>query len=129
MAKTVLVVDDDIDFRLQMRMHLEQEGFQVVEAANLDEADAWLAEHKPDLALVDLMMNHTDDGFTLCHHIKRKDNAIPVIMITGVTGDSGINFEPTSREDRSWIQADVVLNKPVRFEQLRKEMDRLMVDA
>ena len=80
------------------------------------------------MAIVDLMMENFDDGFRLCYKIKKADKNIPVILVTGVAGETGMDFDASTNEERSWIKADVVLDKPIRFEQLKREMDRLLPD-
>ena len=124
--RTVLIVDDDPDFLDQMELELAAAGFAVVRAEGEAAAEALLPTHRFDLAVVDLMMESPDSGFTLCHHIKRRDPQVPVILVTSVASETGITFHPASREDRSWVSADAVLDKPVRFEQLKREIRRLL---
>jgi CheY-like chemotaxis protein len=62
----------------------------------------------------------------LCYRIKKQDPTIPVIMVTSVTSETGLDFDATTKEERSWIKADALLDKPVRFEQLQREMNRLL---
>lgn len=125
-GKTILVVDDDFDFREQMKLQLEAAGFRVLEAEGDPEAREVLKTARPDLAIVDLMMDHSDAGFALSHYIKRQDAGIPVILVTAVTAETGITFDAATDEERSWVKADALLAKPVRFEQLRREIDRLL---
>jgi CheY-like chemotaxis protein len=125
-GKTILVVDDDYDFREQMKLQLQAAGFTVLEAEGEAEARRVLATTRPDLAVVDLMMEHSDAGFALSHHIKRLDATIFVILVTAVTAETGITFDAATDEERSWVKADALLAKPVRFEQLRREIDRLL---
>ncbi|HOI55897.1 MAG TPA: response regulator [Phycisphaerae bacterium] len=125
-ARTILVVDDDMDFRAQLRVQLEAAGFAVVEADGLAEARKALAQGRPDLVVVDLMMEHMDDGFVLCHEIKAKDAALPVVMVTAVAAETGIKFDATTDGERAWVKADAILDKPVRFEQLKREIGRLV---
>ena len=125
-AKTILVVDDDEDFRLQQEMQLKAAGFEVLTAEGQEEAEEILLESQPDLALVDLMLEDMDGGFSLCYHIKKVYPSLPVILVTGVTRETGLEFEVTTEEERSWVKADVVLAKPVRFEQLKREIARLL---
>ena len=122
----VLIVDDDPDFRLQQRVQLEAAGCEVLEASSRDQAHAMLASEQFDIAMVDLMMEEMDAGFTLCREIKRKDASIPIIMITAVASEAGMEFSASTSEERSWIKADAMLAKPVRFEQLEREMKRLL---
>jgi len=125
-AATILVVDDDVDFREQMQVQFEAAGFKVVAAAGQQPAEAVLKTVRPDLAVVDLMMEHMDGGFALAYHIKKLDPSIPVILVTGVTGETGMDFDAQTAEERSWIKADAFLAKPVRFEQLFGEVRRLL---
>ena len=124
--KTILVIDDDIDFLSQQQVRLEAAGYRVITAEGQNEAVKVLCETRPDLAVVDLMMEDQDGGFTLCHHIKKIDESIPVILVSAVTGETGFEFDTATDEERSWIKADAFLDKPVRFEQLLREIHRLL---
>lgn len=126
MAKRILVVDDDVDFLNQIAAQLTAQGFEVLAADGLTRARQIMAAARPDLAIVDLMLEHLDGGFVLCYHIKRTDATIPVILVTGVTHETGIDFDAATDEERRWVKADVMLDKPVRFERLRSEIDRLL---
>jgi len=123
--KTVLVVDDDEDFRLQLQMQLQAEGFYVLTADSQAGAEEYLREVRFDLAVVDLMMERMDAGFSLSRRLKRAEPPVPVILVTGVTGETGLAFDLLG-EARGWIQADAILAKPLRFEQLRREITRLL---
>jgi two-component system, OmpR family, response regulator len=125
-GKTILVVDDDADFRTQLQVQLEAAGYRVVTAEGQRPAEKLLAAMRPDLAVVDLMMEHVDGGFALCYHIKKLDPRIPVILVTAVASETGLEFDAATDEERSWVKADHLLTKPVRFEQLRREIERLL---
>ena len=122
----VLIVDDDEDFLFQHRIQLENCGFEVATSSSRSEAEEKTATFRPDLAILDLMMEHHDDGFVLSHHLKRRFPGLPVILVTAVTSETGLVFDPSSPEERAWVGADAVLAKPIRFEQLRREVDRLL---
>jgi CheY-like chemotaxis protein len=123
----VLLVDDDQDYLDQLSLRFEREGYAVRTAHNEAEAVQALAETRPDLAVLDLMMDRFDTGFTLAHRIKQMDQNIPVLLVTGVTAETGLEFDKNGNGARSWIKADAVLAKPVRFEQIQRELDRLGV--
>lgn len=123
---TILLVDDDDDFIFQQKLQLERAGFDVLTAPGEDEARQLLAQRRPDLAVVDVMMDNPDSGFTLCYHLRKKDPTIPVIIVTSVLSQTGLEFDVSNDEHRSWIRADVLLAKPIRFEQLKGEIDRLL---
>lgn len=124
--KRVLVVDDDPDFLFQQKLQFENAGFDVIAAESATQARTILGEEKFDLAVIDLMMEETDAGFALSREIKQKNASIPVIMVTAVASETGLEFDAATSEERSWIKADAILEKPVRFEQLMREINRLM---
>ncbi|MCC6143336.1 MAG: response regulator [Candidatus Hydrogenedentes bacterium] len=123
--KTILVTDDDEDFRLQQKLRLEGAGFKVIEAASYHDAREVIRYGKFDMAIVDLMMEEPDAGFTLCQELKRALPDTPIIMVTGVANETGIEFDASTPEERAWIKADTLLAKPIRFEQLLREIHRL----
>lgn len=122
--KTVLIVDDDVDFLEQHRIFLESENFEVATAQSRGEAEELLMTLKPDLAILDLMMEETDDGFVLAYNIKKQYTDVPVILVTAVTSETSLEFDNVGK-DGSWIKADAMLPKPIRFEQLKREIHRL----
>jgi CheY-like chemotaxis protein len=123
--KTVLLVDDDIDYLFQQKAALEQAGFTVRTAEGRHEARDVLSEIVPDCAVLDLMMEEKDSGFMLAYDIKKMMPEVPVIIITAVTNDTGFKFDRNSSGEKEWIKADAILSKPVRPEQLVKEINRL----
>ncbi|MGA2080884.1 MAG: response regulator [Holophaga sp.] len=124
--KNILVVDDDIDLLEQVSMILKAEGYRVIPAQGQKEGEEALLTTVPDLAVLDLMMENMDSGFVLCHHVKRLFPETPVILLTAVKANTGLDFRPQSDEAASWVKADVILDKPVRPEQLRQEVKRLL---
>jgi DNA-binding response OmpR family regulator len=125
----ILLVDDDEDFLFQHRIQLENAGFDVTTATTRAQAEEAVRTTAPDLAILDLMMEEHDDGFVLSHHLKRALPGLPVILVTAVTAETGLVFDPSNAAERVWIGADAMLAKPIRFEQLRKEIDRLLAGA
>jgi CheY-like chemotaxis protein len=124
--QTILIVDDDPDFLLQTRVQLEAAGYDVLAAESQEAAEELLAATRPDAAVLDLMMENQDAGFALAYRIKKIDEAIPVLLVSGVTSETGLEFDAATEEERSWVKADAFLSKPVRFEQLTRELDRLL---
>ncbi len=124
-SPTVLLVDDDHDYLEQMALQFQHAGYQVVKANNENEAHIILKDLTPNFAVIDLMMDQMDGGFTLAYTIKNIDAKIPVVMVTGVTAETGLTFEKAGSGSKSWIKADAVLAKPVRFEQILGELERL----
>lgn len=127
MTKKILVVDDDIDQLDHVALILTAEGYDVIKAQGQKEGEEAILTAMPDLAILDLMMENMDSGFVLCHQIKRLYPETPVILLTAVKSATGLDFSPKSSGAASWIKADILLDKPVRPEQLRNEVKRLMV--
>jgi len=82
-AHSLLLVDDEPRIRRVLRLALEDEGYQVAEAANGYDALAALRREPPDVVLLDLMLPDRD-GFTVCREIRRASD-VPVIMVTART--------------------------------------------
>lgn len=124
--KVILIVDDDEDILFQMKLNLADTDYDIHTAGSEKEARDALNRVKPDLAILDLMMEHRDSGFVLSHYIKRLNSDIKVLLITAVTSETGLEFDTASSDDRSWIKADVIMSKPVRKDQLLREIHKLL---
>lgn len=79
---TILVVDDDADIRLLLRLELSAEGHHILEAGDGAEALAALGAEQPDLVLLDMMMPVVDGWEVL----KTVDHATapPIVVITAL---------------------------------------------
>lgn len=124
--RKALVVDDDEDFVLQQQKALETLGFVVTPAFGRQDAMEKLEGYQPDLAIVDLMMEEKDGGFVLAHYIKKLYPQVPVILVTAVAAETGLQFDLDVPGARRWIKADAILTKPVRLEQLKLEIERVL---
>ncbi len=129
MKKTILVVDDDSDILDQVTAILSNAGYEVVSAEGQASAEEALLKMKPDMAIVDLMMEEKDSGFVLSYQIKKLYPGTPVILLTAVTGATGLSFAGQSEEARSWTKVDRMLDKPIRSEQLKAEVQRLLGES
>ena len=76
----VLVVDDEPMVREVVARYLTIDGMSVHEVGHGDDALAWLADHQPDLVVLDLMLPGSD-GLTILRHL-RAIGDIPVILLT-----------------------------------------------
>ncbi len=124
--KIILIVDDDVDYLFQMREGVKDMGFDVITAGTQKEAEDIIERTRPDLAILDLMMENQDTGFILSHKIKSKYQDVPVIIVSAVTAETGMLFDVTSEEERDWIKADLFLDKGIRNDQLHKEIKKLL---
>ncbi len=124
--KKILVADDDVDYLFQIRLHLQNMGFEVITAESQKEAEEYLEKNKPDLAVFDLMMETEDSGFILSYKTKQKYPDVPVIIATAVASETGISFGLNTEDEKRWIKADLYLEKDIRKEQLEKEINKLL---
>jgi DNA-binding response OmpR family regulator len=124
--KIIFLADDDYDYLFQMRFQMEKWGFEVVTAESQREAEDILSRLRPDLAILDLMMENDDSGFILSYKLKKKYPDVPVIIATAVSAETGMSFGLNSEDDKKWIKADVYLEKGIRPEQLKLEIDKLL---
>ena len=85
-SKQLLIVDDDREIRELLNEYLTRAGFEVLTAAEGNEMRQQLAQHSPDLIILDIMMPG-DDGFTLCQQIRR-DSQVPIIMLTAASDEA-----------------------------------------
>ncbi len=123
---TILVADDDPDYLYQTINNLERSGYRTVAVESQSEAELYISKFKPDLAIFDLMMESDDSGFILCYKIKKKYPDVPVILATAVSSETGLSFSLDSEQEKSWIRADLYLEKGIRAEQLDQEVMKLL---
>jgi DNA-binding response OmpR family regulator len=126
MKKTILIVDDDMDYLYQLKLKIERFGFEVVTADSQHEGEQVIETFKPDLAIFDLMMENEDSGFVLSYKMKKKYPDVPVILATAVTAETGMSFDLSEESNHQWIKADLFLDKGIRGDQLEKEIKKLL---
>ncbi len=124
--KTILIVDDDADYLFQLRHGVKDMGFEAISAGTQKEAEDIIQRMRPDLAILDLMMENQDTGFILCHKIKSMYPDLPIIIVSAVTAETGMLFDVTTEEEQDWVKADLFLDKGIRMDQLHKEINKLL---
>ena len=126
--KKILIIDDDPDLLEGQRIFLQGKGFDVHTADGTEQGLKALKSFRPDLILVDLMMEHYDAGFVFCTKV-RQDPAltkIPIIMQTSAPQKLG--FIPCAYDEkaRSWMKADLILAKPVPLDDLLEKIEEYL---
>lgn len=84
-GETILVVDDEVNIRELARLYLEQEGFQVITAADGNQAIEHIRYDQPSLVVLDLMLPDID-GWEVCRKV-RSTSDLPIIMLTARSED------------------------------------------
>jgi len=124
--KKILIVDDDPEFVNATRELLEAEGHMVMTASNGEQGYAAAKSEKPDLMLLDVMMTHASEGFDIARRLKSDPETqhLPVIILTGIRKAMTLPFRYEPDED--WLPVKAVLEKPVKPEELLRQVDRAM---
>ena len=86
MTPTILIAEDEADIRRILKLYLESEGFDTVEASDGETAVAAVLEHAPDLAILDVMMPGLD-GFAVTRKI-RQHSEIPILILSARSQDN-----------------------------------------
>lgn len=83
----ILVVDDDPDILITLRIVLEANGYVVVEAPSAEQGVKVYQETQPDFIIADLMMEEVDAGTHFVKELQARGNTAPIYMLSSV-GDS-----------------------------------------
>ncbi|MBT8479299.1 MAG: response regulator [Gemmatimonadetes bacterium] len=103
----VLYVEDDADYQDMVREILEAADFKMVAASSAEEGlRAWDAE-KPDLVIVDLMMEEVDAGTSLITELRARGCDVPIYMLSSVGDDLAVSV------DYSGLGLAGVFQKPI----------------
>jgi len=118
----ILVIDDDPDFRAAVTPILKSALYDVVMASNSQEAKEKIFAEKPDLILLDIMMDSLFDGFSLCHAIKTSAEFsdyknTPIIFVSAVKEIAGSRFQFKGDEE-GMVGPDDYIDKPVKPDDL-----------
>jgi DNA-binding response OmpR family regulator len=111
---TVLVVDDDTSLRLLCRVNLELDGYRVLEAPDVAEAEETLLAEPVDVVLLDVHVG-PQSGIELMHWLRERGAAPPVVLVTG----------SVQLDSKTEAEADGVVAKPFRLEELLGVVRRL----
>ena len=118
----ILVVDDDPDIRFAVSLCLRKEGYDVQTAATRSEGMAALKSDRPDLLILDVMMEQPDDGIAMAQELRRTGQSLPIVMLTSVGKVTGMHFD----KDSELVPVDAFFEKPVRPEELLHKVQELL---
>jgi CheY-like chemotaxis protein len=121
--KSVLVADDDGVFVAAVSAVLKSR-YTVRTTSNGSEALAQVRQERPDLIVLDVMMDYMSEGFDVARKLRTdpETRSIPLIMLTGV--DRMYNYR--LEQDESWVPCDRYLEKPIEPETLLAEVEALI---
>ena len=122
--KQVLIADDDPDFLEMHQAVLNNRGYDVITARSSKECLEKLKTSRPNIVVLDVMMEKFDAGFEACRKIKEKFSDLPVMLLTSIGTQTGLEFSSTDAVLRE-TKADVLLDKPVSPKVFIDEIEKL----
>lgn len=105
----ILIVDDDPDMVEASRLVLEKDGYSVTSARNLEDGLKAFEQNKPDLLILDVMMEEPDDGLRLARQVRRAGGTLPILMLSSIGKAMGVQID----KDDEMVPVDEFLEKPV----------------
>jgi CheY-like chemotaxis protein len=127
----ILIIDDDPDMVLATRLCLENAGHEVIEAPDGASGLERVRSERPDLIILDVMMNTTTEGFQLALELRSPDPSspyaefknIPILMLTAIHTTAPVRFSP----DEDYLPVDAFVDKPIDPESLVEQVESLLV--
>lgn len=126
MAK-ILIIDDDPDIVKSMKVVLENKNYTVISAQTGEEGLNTAKQEKPDLVILDVMMETGDKGFDIARRLKKDESSkgIPILMLTAIKGATGFDFKGEAG-DEAWLPVDDYCDKPLNPEGLITKVENLL---
>ena len=118
----ILLVDDDPDVIEVSRIVLEKAGFQVVSASSRTTGMTAVTGNRPDLIVLDVMMEEPDDGFHLAQDLRAAGIETPILMMTSIGRVSGFSFGI----EEELLPVNAFIEKPATPDILLKSVKQLL---
>ncbi len=132
MSGKVLLIDDDQDFRASVKTLLEDHGYEVYEADSGREGLKKVLRCKPDVILLDIMMESDSEGYGVTYSLKYREEYAafrdtPLFMVSSIEGTPDERFQMAGELDM--IRPDRYLTKPLDFTKLFALLDKERASA
>jgi len=124
----ILIVDDDPDFLKTTKLIIESDGYEVVTASDGKQGLGVVKQSKPDLVLLDVMMETLFEGFSFLGTLRTDPgfadySTTPILMISSVRQDTGSRFSFSDEEDMGDVpQPDDYMDKPLKPKELLEKL-------
>ncbi len=118
--RTILVVDDDVDLCDFCAVVLKSQGAQVLCANSVPEGLKLAQEARPDLVVLDIIMEEADSGFQLASRLSKDYPGLPIIMLSSIAEASSQVF------DTSTLPVHELVEKPMAPQDLLNTVKRLL---
>ena len=113
-AKSIVIIDDDPEICDAMNEILTQDGYRVFTALDTRKGHQLFVDTRPDLLILDIMMETMDEGLNFATEVKRNDGAFGVpILIVSARPPVENGYGRTLDEFLDLIHADIFMEKPI----------------
>jgi len=119
--KLIAIIDDDPDILDASSLVLKSKGYSVITANNPNDGYKIVAEKKPDLIILDVMMDEPDDGFFLAQKFRKEKIKTPILMYTSVSKAIGMDFGKSEM-----VPVDDFVEKPISPDELVRKVENLL---
>jgi DNA-binding response OmpR family regulator len=125
----ILVIDDDPDFQEAVTAILKSAFHEVISALNPTDGKEKILAEKPDLIILDIMMDSLFDGYSLCHAVKTSAEfaavkETPIIFVSAVKEVAGSRFQ-FKGDEQGLTGPDDYIDKPVKPADLLDRIEKL----
>ena len=120
----IVVIDDDPDILDASSLVLKSKGYDVLTTTNPDDGYKLIKEKKPNLIILDVMMDEPDDGFFLAQKLRKEKVTTPILMYTSVSKAIGLDFGKNEM-----VPVDDFVEKPISPEELVEKVTTLLQKA
>ena len=117
----IAIIDDDPDILDASSLVLKSKGFDVVTATNPTDAYKVVTEKKPNLIILDVMMDEPDDGFYLAQKFRKDGITTPILLYTSVSKAIGLDFGKNEM-----VPVDDFVEKPISPDELIAKVNNLL---
>lgn len=112
----IAIIDDDKDIIDAVSLVLSSKGYNVVSAMNANEGLKLIETEKPDIILLDVMMEEPDDGFFLAMKLRKLGVTTPIFLLTSISKVTGFEYAgsenlPVEEFLEKPLQSDLLLEK------------------
>jgi CheY-like chemotaxis protein len=129
----ILIVDDDTDIVESLKTVLESAGHSTIIALTGEQGKVKAAAEKPDIIVLDVMMESIDKGFEVSRSLKKAADTknIPIIMITAIKEIADMNLTSLKVDEPSggtsdYLPVDILYEKPLDPGLLLRKVDALL---
>jgi len=129
--RRILMIDDDVNLVKVIRIALEAKGYAFFAAQSAAEGLEAIKEVKPDLIILDVIMEDFVAGFRVVRELRtavpdspyKQFERVPILMLTSVTSKTTVDFN--GRVATALLPVDAFIEKPVKPSELFAKIEEL----